>query len=381
MIVVGGGAVGLASAWEAARRGRSVLVLERFSIGHGRGSSAGLERQWRIQYSEERWSRLALETLPLWRAVESFAGRRLVHPTGSLWFGRTGVATSEGELRAAASVLDRLDVRYDWLSAPEIEARFGFARLPADHEGFHQADGGVIDVEGTLRALRYLGARAGVRVRENERVLAVEPDGAGVTVRTDAAVHRADNVIVNAGAYTGELLDRLGCPVDLHVFRMSSGYFTPRAETFDLPTWYVFLPPDDSGANRSFYGFGRNPWTGDALLRAAPDTEVPVTAPDPAAPHPPNAADLERTVAWVRAHLPGLVPEITGRSTCLASLPADPSRQFLIGSLAGRIPDGERVVVQAGGWAFKFVPAFGRICADLALDGRTRRLDGPAVLR
>ncbi len=170
VVVVGGGAVGLASAWEAARRGRSVLVLERFQVGHQRASSAGLERQWRIQYSEEQWSRLALDTLPLWRALESAAGTRLVHLTGSLWFGRVGVSTSEGELRAAASVLERLGVGHDWLSASEIEARFGFARLPDDHEGFYQPDGGVIDVRGTIDALRRVGARAGVGLRENTRV-------------------------------------------------------------------------------------------------------------------------------------------------------------------------------------------------------------------
>ncbi|MEV7831265.1 FAD-dependent oxidoreductase [Streptomyces subrutilus] len=381
VIVVGGGAVGLASAWEVARRGRPVLLLERFALGHERGGSAGLERQWRVQYSEERWSRLALATLPLWRSLESASGRRLVHATGSLWFGRTGVATSEGELRAAASVMERLGVPHDWLTAAEIEARFGFAGLPRDYEGFHQADGGVIDVRGTLAALAGLGAAAGVRVREHEHVRAIAPDGTGVSVRTDRGVHRAESVIVNAGAFGGALLQGLGCPVDLHVFRMSSGYFACRGPAVDLPTWYAFVEPDASGANRSFYGFGRNPWTGGDLVRAAPDTEVPVAAADAADPQQPDAGDLARTADWVRAHLPGLVPEVRGAGTCLASLPADPARQFLLGTLSGRIPDGERVVVQAGGWAFKFVPAFGRICADLALDGSSSRHEGTVVLR
>ncbi|MFC1430220.1 FAD-dependent oxidoreductase [Streptacidiphilus sp. N1-3] len=380
VIVVGGGAIGLASAWEAARRGRSVLVLERFRVGHERGSSAGLERQWRVQYSEECWSRLALDTLPLWQGLESAAGRRLVHLTGSLWFGRVGVATSEGELQAAASVLERLGVRYDWVSAAEIEARFGFARLPADHEGFHQPDGGVIDVRGTLDALHRLGAEAGVRVHENTRVRAVEPDGDGVTVRTEDGVHRAGAVIVNAGAFTNELLGPLGCPVDLRVFRMSSAYFDRRTDDVDLPTWYAFLEPGEAagdgadgadGANGSLYGFGHNPWTGSDAVRAAPDAELRLVEPDPAVPGPPDAGHLAATAAWVGEHLPGLVPRCVRRSTCLASLPADPGRQFYLGSLAGQVQHGERVVVQSAGWAFKFVPVFGRICADLALDGHS----------
>lgn len=393
-MVVGGGAVGLAAAWHAARRGRAVHLLERFRIGHERGSSAGLERQWRIQYSEEQWSRLALDTLPLWRALESAAARPLLHQTGSLWFGRPGVATSEGELRAAAGVLDSLGVDYSWLSAAEIEARFGFARLSPQHEGFHQADGGVIDVKGTLDALRRLCLEAGVRLHEQVRVRAVEPDASGVTVRTDCGDHRADTAVVSAGAFANELLAPLGHPLELRRFRMTSAYFARRVTGgadaahagVDLPTWYAFLEPDEGqgggeGANRSYYGFGVNPWTGGGLLRAAPDTELPLGDADPADRAPADAELLRRTADWVGRHLPGLAPAPLYPSSCLAALPADPARQFYLGSLAGEVPDGERVVVQAGGWAFKFVPAFGRICADLALDGSSRHAHAALALR
>lgn len=342
-------------------------MAERFTVGHDKGSSAGLERQWRIQYSQEKWARLALRTQPLWRELESAAGRPLVHATGSLWFGRTGVATSEGELTAAAAVLDRLDVPYEWLTAPEIERRFGFARLPAGHEGFHQADGGVIDVRGTLNALRRLAATAGATIAEHVTVHAVEPDGTGVTVRTSRGDRRADTVVVAAGAFADALLRPLGRPLDLHVFRMVSAYFAPRTPDFNLPTWYAFLEPEEPGINGSFYGFGRNPWTGSGLVRAAPDTELPLSATDSAAVDSAGTDRLHRTASWVRDHLPGLTPEFTGASTCLAALPADPGRQFYLGSLDGQVPHGERVVVQSAGWAFKFVPAFGRVCAELAL--------------
>ncbi|WP_422631353.1 FAD-dependent oxidoreductase, partial [Pseudomonas sivasensis] len=41
MIVVGVGAMGSASACELARRGRRVLALEQYPVGHDRGSSHG----------------------------------------------------------------------------------------------------------------------------------------------------------------------------------------------------------------------------------------------------------------------------------------------------------------------------------------------------
>ena len=58
-------------------------------------------------------------------------------------------------------------------------------------------------------------------------------------------------------------------------------------------------------------------------------------------------------------------------STCLAVLPADPGRQFFLGTAAGLVPHGEHLVVYGAGWGFKFVPLIGRICADLAERGTT----------
>ena len=54
-----------------------------------------------------------------------------------------------------------------------------------------------------------------------------------------------------------------------------------------------------------------------------------------------------------------------------AALPADPDRQFYLGTAAGLVPYGENLVVCAGGWAFKFVPLFGQACIELAVDGRS----------
>ena len=46
VIVVGGGAMGSAAAWELARRGRDVALLERFAPGHKHGASHGASRNF-----------------------------------------------------------------------------------------------------------------------------------------------------------------------------------------------------------------------------------------------------------------------------------------------------------------------------------------------
>ena len=51
-IVIGVGGMGSAAAFELARRGRRVLALEQFALGHDRGSSHGHTRIIRKAYYE-----------------------------------------------------------------------------------------------------------------------------------------------------------------------------------------------------------------------------------------------------------------------------------------------------------------------------------------
>jgi glycine/D-amino acid oxidase-like deaminating enzyme len=366
VVVVGGGAVGLAAAREAAGRGATVLLLEQGHVPNPDGSSAGLQRQWRLQYAERDLSALTLRALPLWREIEGRIGRPLVHATGSLWFGDVTQATTEGQITAAAGVLDDLGIPYEWLDAAQVERRFGFAGLPRHHEGFLQPDGGTIDVQGTVLALARLASEAGALIATGERVLGLEPDADGVTVRTPWRSVRAGRVVLAAGAFSTELLRGLGVPAGLDLFEMTTPFFRLRDPGRDLPTWFSFDRPTAGDANL-FYGFGRTPWSPSDLVQVAPVFETdPLT--DPRRRTGAGAHQLRRTVEWVREHLPILDPAPVDVGRCLIALPDRHDRQFALGPLPG---DLRRVVVCAGGWAFKFVPLFGRVLADLALDGAT----------
>ena len=59
VIVIGAGAMGSATAWWLAKRGRDVVVLDRFEPGHLRGSSHGSARIFRLAYDEPEYVRLA----------------------------------------------------------------------------------------------------------------------------------------------------------------------------------------------------------------------------------------------------------------------------------------------------------------------------------
>jgi sarcosine oxidase len=369
VIVIGGGPVGLAAAAEAARRAKSVLVLERRDFHGDHGGSGGAERQWRLQYAEQDLATLTRTARAAWRELEAGARRRLIHETGSLWFGDTATSSSEGQIKATVEVLDRLGIGYRGLDSTTLRQEYGFDRLPATYEGIFQPEGGVIDVAAARWSLLDQAARLGCALHGGEQATEVAPDGAGVTVRTTRGRYRCDQVIVAAGAWTAPLLDRLGVRLELTTYRLARTHFRLRTAR-DYPTWFAFQNRTEEDSNL-FYGFGRMPWAGDDLVQVSPLFEADPLADPADGTHAPREHDLRRAAGWVRDHMPDLEPEPVGASTCVVALPADHGRQFYIGSARDTVPDGERIVVSAGGWAFKFAPVFGKACVDLALDGRT----------
>ena len=370
VIVVGGGAVGLAAAAASARRGLSVLVLEQFDLLHELGSSGGAARQWRLQYAQEDLARLTVATVPLWTELEAVGGRRLIHRTGSLWFGDTTTSTNEGQVQAAVEILDRIGLHYEWLTARQIEQRYRFANLPAHYEGFFQPDGGMVDVRATLWLL-YEQARAyGVTLRDRERVRELAPDDNGVTVDTEHGCHRCDHAIITAGAFTGPLLAPLGISIDVELFEMTTVYFRASDPAFDYPTWFAFQRPTEQDTNL-FYGFGRLPWATDGLVRVAPDFEVGTLTDPYQASYSADPAHVRRTAEYVATHLPALDPTPIRPGSCLIALPKDPERQFYFGHAPACVPGADRLVIHSTGWGFKYVPLLGRACVELAVDGTT----------
>ncbi|AUS77159.1 FAD-dependent oxidoreductase [Actinoalloteichus sp. AHMU CJ021] len=370
VVVIGGGPVGLSCGWQAAARGSRTLVLDRVGFFNERLGTSGAERHWRLQYTQEDLFQLTLAALPQWRRLEDLAERTLIHEIGSLWFGDVEVETNEGQIAGTARMMDKLGVGYDWLTAREIESRFGFTNLPDHFAGFLQPQGGTIDVRGTIAALYGLAQEEGCDLRGGERVLELVPDADGVSLRTDRGRYRASKVVLANGAHANDLLAPLGASIDIRLYEMALVTMRRRSEDVDFPFWFVFQEPTPEDTNL-FYGFGRNPWSPSELVRLGPVFEVDALEHADLATNTPNPRHISRIGEFIGRHLPALDPEPVRTGTCLAVLPGDPRRQFFLGTAQGLVDHGEHLVLYSAGWGFKFVPLLGQICVDLALDGRT----------
>ena len=81
-IVVGGGAMGSATAWQLAKRGRSVLMIEAFTNNHVSGSSHGGTRIFRLGHQQRVYTELGISALRLWRELEAESDTSLVELIG-----------------------------------------------------------------------------------------------------------------------------------------------------------------------------------------------------------------------------------------------------------------------------------------------------------
>lgn len=122
-LVVGGGVMGSAAAWQLARRGRDVVLLERFAPGHAHGASHGTSRIYRTTYAEPEYLDLAQEALALWREVEDETGTELLAVTGGVSHGRRDGA-AERRADAIGAAFAARGIEHEWLDPAAAAERW-----------------------------------------------------------------------------------------------------------------------------------------------------------------------------------------------------------------------------------------------------------------
>src|SRR4029079_17162241 len=78
LVIVGGGVMGLFTAYHAAKRSSRVVVLERGRIGDPTTASYGRTRSFRSDYLDPHYARLAQEAFRLWQDFERQSGAELL---------------------------------------------------------------------------------------------------------------------------------------------------------------------------------------------------------------------------------------------------------------------------------------------------------------
>lgn len=371
VIVIGGGAAGLATAHQLGNRGASTLVLEQYTFLNQLGSSAGVTRQYRIPYPDEYMVKLAVDAQPFWNDLQNTTREQLLDKVGTLWFGDPTVQSTEGNIGAAETSLTAAGVPYQKLNAAEIQQTYPFTKLPDTYVGLFQPDGASINLRATLTALLEASRKhANVSLLDETPVIDIIDRNDVFEVLTPKGLFQAKKLVIAPGPYVNSVINMLGFDVAATYWNMSSAYFKITDPSIKLPTWFIFQNPVGDNGNQ-FYGFPAVDWDYPGYIRVAPDFVMDPLSNPSGRSSVPNAQELGFTSDWVRDHMRGLDPTPAFTSTCLVGLSTVPDKQMLLDFAPGDIPRREDIVVFATGWAAKFTPLIGRILADLALDGHT----------
>ncbi len=357
VIVAGAGGMGTAAAAHLARRGASVLALDRFPPGHARGSSHGQTRLIRTAYFEHPdYVPLLVRARDLWRQLESDTGTCLLTECGLVSSGPPDGDVIAGTLRSAA--LHALPV--ERLSNREAMARWPALGIPDGWVSVLEHHAGHLAVEGCVRAHAAMARRHGAIIEADHDIRGWRAEGGDVVVETARETIAAGRLVICPGAWASHLL---GMPsLAFTVLRKSLFWYAPAAghasAAAHLPAFAFDTP------RGFFYGFPMLDGRGLKVAEHTGGREVSDPGVVDRRIDPAEQAAMEEFLA---RHVPVASTTRIAHEVCLYTM--SPDHHFVV----GLHPEHPQVVLAAGfsGHGFKFSSVVGEALADLALDGST----------
>src|SRR5262245_56670931 len=180
--------MGSAASYQLARRGRSVLGLDRFEPPHAFGSSHGETRIIREAYFEHPlYVPLVQRAYAAWEALERESGQTLKLQTGGVMIGRPDSVVVTGSRRSA----EEHRLSHEMLGAADIRRRFPMLRPDDDMVAVWEPRAGVLFPERCVGAHLAMARRHGADLRYNEPITRWEASAGGVRVVTARGVYEA----------------------------------------------------------------------------------------------------------------------------------------------------------------------------------------------
>jgi len=353
--VVGGGIVGLASAYYLADRGASVTLLEKNTLGAGSTDRAvgGI----RAQFSSPENVELSLTAMAVWDDFEAEFGTTIEHRRpGYLFLARTGEVADA--LREAAEMQRGKGVPTETLSPGEFGERWPALHTERYLVGTYSPTDGFADPHLAVQGFSAAAREAGVDIRTKTAVTAFLRDGDRVVgVETEAERIEADFVVNAAGPWARRVAAMADLEIPVAPRRRQVVVVDPETPvpedvplTADIASGSYFRPERDGRALTGGHFAEDDPDADPDRFRDSADTDWSVEAVERAA----ETADYFGPETRIRrgwAGLYGLTPD---------------DNPIIEETVPGFVQ-----AVGFSGHGFQHAPATGQLVADLCFEGGT----------
>lgn len=355
VVIIGGGLIGLSSAYYLARAGcRDVVLLERKWLGSG--TSAHCSGGIRAQFSTEINIRLSQESL---KTFENFEAEFDVDPefrrTGYLFLATT--PDEEGLFRRNVELQQRFKVPVE-LIGPEVAKRIVPPLNVEDvRVAAYSASDGIADPHSVLQAFARASRRLGVKILEETEVMSIGRHSQRVeSVVTTVGDIAPGILVVAAGPWSGQLGKMLDVEIPVYPQRRQAFMSGPVAGfppvmplTIDF-NWGFSIRREGPGILMHL-GNRKDP----PAFVDSPDWEFFWSCSERIAQRVPALAEAEIVKAYACAY--EMTPDVH--------------------PIISRVKDTENVLVAAGfsGHGFMHSPVAGQLVADLVMKGGTDLLD------
>lgn len=356
VIVIGGGINGVSTAFQLAKRGASVTLLEKNFIGGGpSGLSSAIVRQ---HYSNPVTARMALESLHTWQNFpEEVWGEPVFTKTGFL----LGVRPEDVPgLKANIAMQRSVGIDTTFVSPQELHDLDPNSDISSLGGAAYEPESGYCDpvsaLTGYVKAAESLGTkvRPGVKVTnllvENDKVVGVETDQGSLS---------AGKVVLVTGPWSNFLLGKFGLEMPIVIARVKVVLYRRPQDFNRHPIWGDFI-------SQVYW----RPETGGLTLvgSISPEEEIGDTVADPDKFNQKvelaTIADFaervaQRYPAMERSHL----------ASSYASLyDITPDWHQIIDAVPGI--RGLYLCAGSSGHGFKLAPSVGAMVAQLVLEGK-----------
>ncbi|MFD0959658.1 NAD(P)/FAD-dependent oxidoreductase [Paenibacillus chungangensis] len=247
VIVIGAGILGASTAYQLAKRGAEVLLIDRKDKGQATDAAAGIICPWLTQRRNQAWYRLAKAGARFYPELIDELRNEGETETG---YSKVGSLQLHHDPDKVDKMMERAYMRRE--DAPEIggiqkcgeeDVRMRFPLLADGYHAVHVSGAARVDGRSLRDALLRSALRHGATFMEGEAALVGRSNRVtGVAVNGDR--HEADKVIVCAGAWARQLLEPLGISFQVSYQKAQIMHVQVNGKG-DTGSWPVVMPPSD----------------------------------------------------------------------------------------------------------------------------------------